>query len=103
MRLKTDPQPLDSGPILDALKVYDFEWIAHGGRDDGVFAQEAVEVYPRAIHHDEEADTWGVDYSKFVPLLLNEIKALRARVAALETGATVGSAGPQGITEEPAQ
>jgi hypothetical protein len=26
-----------------------------------------------------------VDYSKYVPVLLQEIKALRARVAALET------------------
>jgi Chaperone of endosialidase len=86
VRLKTDAQSFDAGPILDATNVYNFEWTtAPGVRAYGVMAQEANEVFPDAIHHDEESDTWGVDYSKYVPLLLNEVKALRARVAALES------------------
>jgi Chaperone of endosialidase len=85
-RLKKDLQPFDAGPILDATNVYDFEWIsAPGERAHGVIAQEALEVFPEAVTHDDWSDTYGVDYSKFVPLLLQEIKALRARVAALET------------------
>ena len=83
-RLKTDPQSFDAGAILDATSTYDFAWISTGGRMHGVIAQEAIEVYPEAVTHDEDRDTWGVDYSKYVPLLLNEIKALRGRVAALE-------------------
>jgi hypothetical protein len=86
-RLKEDAQPFDAGPILDALRVYDFAWIATSKRAHGVIAQEAVETYPDAVIYDEANDWWGVDYSKFVPLLLNEVKALRARVAALEAGA----------------
>jgi Chaperone of endosialidase len=83
-RLKTDLQTFDAGPILDATMVYDFKWIAHGGRDHGVIAQEAIDTYPNAVHHDEMTDSWGVDYSKYVPLLLQEIKSLRDRVAQLE-------------------
>jgi hypothetical protein len=87
-RLKTDLQPVDdAGAILDAITVYDFAWIATGERSHGVIAQEMLEVYPQAVSHDDMSDTYGVDYSRFVPLLLQEIKTLRARVAALETAA----------------
>ena len=53
----------------------------------GVMAQEAIEVFSDAVHHDENADTWGVDYSKYVPLLINEIKALRRASPCLKAGA----------------
>jgi hypothetical protein len=29
-------------------------------------------------------EVWGIDYSKFVPVMLREIQSLRARVAVLE-------------------
>jgi hypothetical protein len=83
-RLKEDRQSFDAGPVIDALEVYDFQWKGQEARGHGVIAQDAVAVFPEAIFHDESADTWSADYSKFVPLLLQEIKALRARVAALE-------------------
>jgi hypothetical protein len=87
-RLKEDRQAFDAGPILDALEVWDFRWKAVPGRSvvrgHGVIAQDAQAIFPAAIFHDEGQDTWGADYSKFVPLLLNEIKALRLRIAALE-------------------
>jgi hypothetical protein len=83
-RLKDDLQPFDAGPIIDATMVYDFRWKETGERAHGVIAQEAVEVFAEAVTHNEEFDVFGVDYSKFVPLLLQEIKDLRARVAQLE-------------------
>jgi hypothetical protein len=83
-RLKEDRREVDAGPVIDALQVYDFKWKDNEARGHGVIAQDAVEVFPEAIFHDEENDTWGADYSKFVPLLLQEVKALRARVAELE-------------------
>lgn len=83
-RLKEDMQPFDAGPIIDQTKVYDFAWRASGERAHGVIAQEAIQVFPEAVTHVEHADVWAVDYSKYVPLLLQEIKDLRARVAALE-------------------
>ena len=85
VRLKRDEHDFDAGPILDATQVYNFEWTsAPGVRAYGVMAQEAIEVFPDAVTHIEHEDSWAVDYSKFVPLLLQEIKDLRARVAALE-------------------
>ena len=49
-----------------------------------MLAQEAAEVFPDAFTHDAVSDWWGVDYSKYVPLLIAELQALRKRVAELE-------------------
>lgn len=91
--LKEDLKSFDAGRIVDETNVYNFAWkqslqqITAGEpieRAYGVIAQQAVEVYPQAVTHDEVRDWWGIDYSKYVPVLLQELKALRARVAALE-------------------
>jgi len=84
--LKEDLQSFDAGRIVDDTEVYDFKWKDTSERSYGIIAQQAVEVYPQAITHieNEEQDWWGVDYSKYVPVILQELKALRARVAELE-------------------
>ena len=66
-----------------------------GERSYGIVAQQAVEVYPTAVTHtinpaDKDDEFWGVDYSKYVPVLLQELKALRARVAQLEGKTDIG-------------
>ena len=83
-RLKEDLKTFDAGHIVDSINVYDFAWKSTGERSYGIVAQEAVEVYDVPIHHDEERDFWGVDYSKYVPVLLQELKAVRTRLAELE-------------------
>jgi hypothetical protein len=86
--LKEDLQSFDAGHIIDDTNVYDFAWKSTGERAYGVIAQQAVEVYPLAVTHSEECEAgpefWGVDYAKYVPVILQELKALRARVAELE-------------------
>jgi len=88
--LKEDLKSFDAGNIVDDTNVYDFAWKSTGERDYGVIAQQAVEVYPSAVVHTEAnekdgvSEWWGIDYSKYVPVLLQELKALRARVTELE-------------------
>jgi hypothetical protein len=86
--LKEDLKSFDAGSIVDRTNVYDFAWKTTGERSYGVIAQQAVDVYPAAVTHSQQDDAkddfWGVDYSKYVPVLLQELKALRARVADLE-------------------
>ena len=85
MRLKKNPQPIDSGSILDGIKAYKFQWNTDNSDGYGVYAQEVNEVFPQAVTKGAEyEDFWSVDYSKFVPLLIAEVQSLRARVAALE-------------------
>jgi len=91
LELKEDLKSFDAGNIIDRTDVYDFAWKATGERSYGVIAQQAVEVYPTAVTHTvqgggkaDDLEFWGVDYSKYVPVLLQELKALRVRVAELE-------------------
>lgn len=83
-RLKENPRPFDSGAILDKLKVYQFDWKA-GGSGYGVFAQEAVKVFPDAVAKGKGKKHWQVDYSKYVPLLIRECQSLREEIKALKS------------------
>ena len=72
--------------MIDAIEAHSFRWKSTGERAHGVIAQEAAKVLPEACRRDELTDRWMTDYSKFVPILLAEMKALRVRVAELEGG-----------------
>lgn len=93
-RLKDNLESFQAGNIIDRTDVYSFNWKGGGGeRAYGVLAQQANKIYPAAVTYTEEHDWWGIDYSKYVPLLLQEIKDLRARVAALEAAAPLEQRG----------
>jgi len=99
--LKEDLKSFDAGVIIDNTNVYDFAWRSTKERSYGVLAQQAIDVYPMAVTHvekvsDEIGEYWGVDYSKYVPVLLQELKALRARVAELEVATGMRPATPGG-------
>jgi hypothetical protein len=98
-RLKDDGGPASDLAALRALRVHDFTWKADGIRDRGIFAQEACDLFPRAVlaGTDERTESghlarpWMTDYSKFVPDLIvgwqqhaAEIAALRAALATLK-------------------
>jgi len=87
-RLKEDLKSFDAGNIIDDTNVYDFAWKSTGERSFGILAQQAIEVYPNAVNYNKAEDAWGIDYSKYVPVILQELKALRARVAELEAKLT---------------
>lgn len=76
----------DAGALVDALQVRQFDWKETGNHlDYGFVAQELHTVVPHAVTVPEDsAAMWSVDYSKLVPMLVKEVQALRARVAALE-------------------
>jgi hypothetical protein len=70
----------DYGTVLETIRGVRFDWIA-GGADIGVIAQEVREVLPEAV---EEGDVLRVSYHKIIPVLVEAIKDLRARVSTLE-------------------
>jgi hypothetical protein len=101
-RLKEDVQPVsDAVEKVMALRPVNYAWKANGQRVDGFLAHEAQAVVPSAVRGEKDAvDSkgnpihQGMDHSKLIPLLtaalqdaLTNIKALEARVAALETDA----------------
>lgn len=86
-RLKTNIQ--DAAPasaLIDAIQVRQFDWKSDGSHQRyGFVAQELVTVAPEAVHAPADPEAMmAVDYSKLVPMLIKEVQALRARVAALE-------------------
>ena len=106
MRLKRDHGLVTDVSILRLTKIHDYEWISNNASGRGVFAQEAVEICPRAVligddvvnDNGELLQPWSVDYSKYVPDLIvgwqqhdatiatltTQNTALEARIATLE-------------------
>ena len=86
-RLKENVEPAGaSGALVDAIEIVQFDWISDQSHQRfGVIAQDLLAVFPEAVHAPaDEEQMMAVDYSKLVPLLVAEVQALRARVAALE-------------------
>jgi hypothetical protein len=94
-RLKTNiADAPDAGAIIDAIRVRQFNWRGDGAHVAyGMIAQELANHCPDAVMppnprkdaDDALGNPWMTDNAKLVPLLIREIQALRARVAALET------------------
>lgn len=66
--------------ILEGIRGVRFEWLS-GGADVGVIAQEVAAVLPEAVHG---SDPLVVEYVKIVPVLVEVVKELLARVSTLE-------------------
>jgi hypothetical protein len=88
VRLKRDLGVASDLAALRAVVVHDFEWLAGGGRDRGVFAQETAPVFPRAVTVGTDgADLsrpWMTNYPAFVPDLIVGWQQHTATIAALE-------------------
>ena len=76
-----------------ALESVSFEWkhAPERGEQIGLIAQQVEEVVPQVVHeadrysdNDQETKYKRVDYDKIVPLLVDSIKVLTARVEELE-------------------
>lgn len=93
-RLKTVLGPIsNSGEIIDALAPFWHTWVntpADTTHYVGLGAQSVSALVPGVVQigvgapGDEDYKPWAADWTKMVPLLIAELKSLRARVAALE-------------------
>ena len=84
-RLKEDDHPFTRGrEVIDKLNVKDFRWKVNGQRSVGMFAQEVEPDWPDAISRGVDGETWGIDYSKFVPLLTQALQEAFKRIDELE-------------------
>lgn len=92
-RIKTVHGPYTkSGEIFDKIKIHDTTIIGQTeGHNPMVLAHELQEAYPNAVDGEKDAVNEDgtpklqmVSYTALIPLMLAEIKSLRARVAELE-------------------
>ena len=88
-QFKDNVKPLEGA--LDKVKQIrgvEFDWNdkqdVYEGHDIGVIAQEVEEVYPELVHHREHNDSKAVDYVKLTAVLIEAVKELELKVAALE-------------------
>lgn len=89
-RLKENIKSTASGlAILEQINVRDFNWCADPDRTQvqGVVAQELYEVFPQAVRQggdDAALEPWTVNYAALVPLLVQSVQELKAKVDQLE-------------------
>lgn len=87
-RLKMNFRDFDSGAILDAIRMYQFEWRDGSGTAFGPNAIELYGVFPNAVARGSEEGEpfmpWAWDAGKLMPVAIRELQELRKRVAALE-------------------
>jgi len=82
--LKKNIRPItDYQTILSAIHGVHFNWKATGKKDVGVIAQDLQMVIPEAVHEIRE-QIYGVTYFSLVPVLIEAVKGLQARVSTLE-------------------
>jgi hypothetical protein len=81
-RWKTNIRPIEgAAEILQGIRGVRFDWLT-GGSDVGVVAQEVAAVLPEAVHG---GDPFVVEYIKIIPILVEVIKELGARIEQLES------------------
>lgn len=86
LRFKEDIRPLgDYATILHGIRGVRFRWTHGGGADVGVIAQDVRAVMPEAVIEGTDGGPHLVHYHKIIPVLVEAIKALETRVAALES------------------
>jgi hypothetical protein len=84
-RLKEDLKDIKGLEIVNKIKVYDYKWKSEDTRMDGVLAHELAEVLPYAVSGVKDGkDMQSVDYSKIVPVMVQAIKELKAKIETLE-------------------
>jgi hypothetical protein len=84
-RLKEDLKPIYGLDIVNKIKIYDYKWKSDNTRMDGVLAHELAEVLPYAVNGVKDGvEMQQVDYSKIVPVMIQAIKDLKAKIETLE-------------------
>lgn len=72
---------------LKQIEVVDYNFIGNQEEAQGMIAQDLYEVYKYPVTpggEDVVTQPWTIDYSRLVPLLIQSVKQLEARVAELE-------------------
>jgi hypothetical protein len=80
-RLKEDLNPINGLDLISKINVYDYKWKEQDKRSYGVLAHELQEIIPQAVFGEKDgAGMQSVDYSLLVPILIQAIKELEAKI-----------------------
>jgi hypothetical protein len=91
LKLKKNIRPLTGADtMVSSLRGVRFTWRGGEREDIGMIAQEVSEVVPEAITM--YSSTLMIQYQTLIPILLESVKSLQARVSTLEGAAAVAAA-----------
>lgn len=82
-RFKKDIQYIEygtgksSGQIIDETIPVHYRYRQNNREAVGFIAEEVAKVFPLAVTHDKDGQAMTVDYSSYIPILLDEIQKLR--------------------------
>ena len=78
--INTIQNPLE---LIEQIRGIDFTWKNNGTKSMGVIAQDVEKVFPELVHGEEGSK--AVQYSGLIGALVESVKELSAKVAALES------------------
>jgi hypothetical protein len=77
--------------VINALNPVSYNWKEDGKADEGLIAQEVLDIVPNAVSQNEQDDYYQMDYSKLVTPLIKAIQEqqtiiedLKSRIETLE-------------------
>jgi hypothetical protein len=78
----------EAGDLIAAINIVAFDWKSGGHSRFGIIAQDEVDNIREAVlvgdGEDEVQRSWGVDYSKLVPIIIKALQESQARIESLE-------------------
>ena len=83
-RFKNNIVPMKvSSDKLSLLKPVEFDYKS-GGHAIGFIAEDVVKIYPSVVNKDKEGKPYSISYDQFIPILVDKINKLEARIKVLE-------------------
>ena len=70
--------------VINALNPVSYNWKADGKADEGLIAQEVLDIVPNAVSGSEE-EYYQMDYSKLVTPLVKAIQEQQEQIEQLKT------------------
>ena len=71
--------------VINELNPVSYNWKADGKADEGLIAQDVLDVVPNAVSQNEENQMYQMDYSKLVVHLVKGMKEQQTQIEALQS------------------
>ena len=71
--------------VINKLNPVAYNWKADGKSDEGLIAQEVIEIVPNAVSQNKENEYYQMDYSKLVTPLIKAIQEQQEQIDALQS------------------
>jgi hypothetical protein len=71
--------------VINELNPVSYNWKEDGKADEGLIAQEVLDIVPNAVSQNEQDDYYQMDYSKLVTPLIKAIQEQQEQIDALQS------------------